>query len=456
MKKDYSNYLIFILIIIIVVIIIFLVLKNINKQNISLENLSSSEMNIAGCQNKESCIEYCSIPANNQKCANFVLQKDFKFFPFSPGNCQTNEECNEYCRDNKAECDYYANYTTKTIENIFNKNYSDIIIPVNSPEKEIVFYKLGSSHFFDSEINKEFENFKDIGINSYSFGFEVSYILGDVAYDINNSAYGIEIWPGYFKEWKSRASYLIGKAHLNELKSVYIISATDWDLWDSPQYTESVSKDALDKWVENYTKVIREVSQFAQSENVDVLIIGANPAMVKTNRETDNDYLNSVYEKLLQEMLKEARKWYTGKIGFDFGNIVGGNFIEFKKIPEIGKFDYVVISTSAIALDGDDPFKWTEKTLKAIEKAQEIVEKNNAEGIILGYEFSEFGSYKDLVNGQCKSIQPYALETRKMLYNELINQTKEHVVGYLPITTRLFACDSETILNVTKEWYEKL
>ncbi len=453
MKRDYATYIIFFLITIIFAMIIFFVFKNINKQEISSE--SSEKINLTGCQTKESCIEYCSKPENNQKCINFILEKNsFKFFPFSPGNCQNKNECDEYCAENKAECDYYANYSMKAIENIFNKNYSDIIIPVNSPEKEITFYKIGSSHFFDTEINKEFESFKEIGINSYSFWVEVSYILGDVAYDINPSEYGIELWPGYNIEWKSRASYLIGKTHLNKLKSVYIVSPTDWDSWYSPQYAESVSEETIDEWVENYTKVIKEVSQFAQSVNVDVLIIGANPAIVKTNREADNDYLNSVYEKLLQEMLKEARKWYKGEIGFDFGGSVSGTILEFKKIPEIGKFDYVVFTTTAKALDSDDPFQWTDKTLKVIEEAKQIAEKNSAKGIILGYEFGETDIIKSYA--PCESLKPYPLETRKIFYNELINKTKERVVGYIPITTPLFACDSETILEITKEWYKIL
>ncbi len=453
MKKDYSNYIIFILIIILFAMIIFFIFKNINKQEVFLE--SSEKINITGCQTKEFCMEYCSKPENNQKCVNFVLQKNsFKFFPFSPEDCKNKEECDKYCAENKDECDYYANYSIKAIENIFNKNYSDIIIPVNSPEKEIIFYKIGSSHFFDAEINKEFENLKEIGINSYNFGVEVSYILGDVAYDINPDEYGIEIWPGYFIEWKSRASYLLGKTHLNKLKSIYTVSPTDWDLWYSQQYTESVSKDALDEWVKNYTKVIREVSQFAQSVNVDILIIGANPAMVKTNREANNDYLNFVYEKLLQEMLKEARKWYNGEIGFDFGNGLSGTILEFREVPEIGKFDYVVFTTTAKAIDDSDPFQWTDKTLKIIEEAKQIAEKNSAKGIILGYEFGETDIIKSPV--PCESVKPYSLEKRKMFYNELINKTKEHVIGYLPITTPLFACDSETILEVTKEWYGKL
>ncbi len=453
MKREYENYLIFILITIILVIIIFLVVKNINKKEFSSE--SSEKINAEGCQDKESCMKYCSKPENNQKCVNFILQKNsFKFFPFSPGNCQNKNECDKYCAENKAECDYYANYSTKAIENIFNKNYSDIIIPVNSSEEEIVFYKIGSSHFFDTEINKEFENFKEIGINSYNFWVEVSYILGDVAYDIDPDEYGIELWPGYAIEWKSQASYLIGKAHLNKLKLIYSVSPTDWDSWYSPQYSESVSKETIDEWVENYTKVIREVSQFAQSVNVDVLIIGANPAIVKINREADNDYLNSVYEKLLQEMLKEARKWYKGEIGFDFGNSVGGTILEFKKVPEIGKFDYVVFTTTAKALDDSDPFQWTDKTLKIIEEAKQISEENSAKGIILGYEFGETDAGKSDV--PCESVKPYSVETRKMFYNDLINKTMEHVVGYLPITTPLFACDSETILEVTKEWYGKL
>ncbi len=454
MKKSYANYFIFILIAIILIMIIFLAVKNINKEEFSSGD--SEKINAEGCQDKESCMEYCSKPGNNQKCVNFILQKNsFKFFPFSPGNCQNKNECDKYCLENKAECDYYANYSAKAIENIFNKNYSDIIIPVNSSKEEIVFYKIGSSHFFDTEINKEFENFKDnIGINSYNFWVEVSYILGDVAYDIDPAERGIEFWPGYAIEWKSQASYLIGKTHLNNLKSVYSVSPTDWDSWYSPQYSESVSKETIDEWVENYTKVIREVSQFAQSVNVDVLIIGANPAIVKTNREADNDYLNSVYEKLLQEMLKEARKWYKGEIGFDFGNSVGGTILEFKKVPEIGEFEYVVFTTTAKALDDSDPFQWADKTLKIIEEAKQIAEKNSAKGIILGYEFGETDIGKSDV--PCESVKPYSIETRKMFYNELINKTKDNVVGYLPITTPLFACDYETILEVTKEWYERL
>ncbi len=465
MKRGYTNYIIAVLSIIILVMAVFLIFKNIEKQkpdsdssSISREGMpeeSSAETKIGGCQTRESCIEYCSMPENNQKCINFFTKKSNAkvFFPFPPGDCKNKEVCDNYCNKNKAECDYYTAYAAKAIENIFDKNESDIIIPVKSPEREIAFYKIGTSHFLDPRINREFENFKENGINAYSFPVEVSYLLGDVAYDINSTEYGIETWPGYFEAWKTGAAYLIGKTHLNGLKFIYTAGPTDWDSWYSPQYSEHMSKEMIDDWVKNYTQPIREVSQFAQSANVDVLIIGATPAIVKIKRNENNEYLNFVYEKLLQEMLKEARKWYKGEIGFDFGNGVSGTIIEFERIPEIGKFEYVVFSTSAKAIDTDDPFQWADKTLKIISEAEVIAKKNSAKGIILGYEFGE----TDVVNAaSCASVQPYNAETRKKFYNDFINQTKDYVIGFMPITTPLYACDYKLLFDVTKEWYKML
>lgn len=457
----YLKYITMALIAIIVVLSSLLVLDNIDPIKKEGQNKKdalaspNSATGITGCYSKEACVEYCKKPENYRRCFNFIISKYTarEFFPFPPGNCQNKEECNEYCEISMDECVYYKAYARETVKNAFEGNFSDIIIPVNYSAKEAGFYKITSSHFMDYNINKEFETFKKMGINSYSFWVEVSYILGDVAYSINTSNYG-KTWPGYFKEWKSRAAYLIGKAHLSKLKFVYFVSPTDWDSWESPQYPEPASKGMIDDWVRNYTQAIRVVSQFAQSAHVDVLVIGANPAIVKVKREASNEYLNSVYERLLQEMLKEARKWYKGEIGLEFGSDVSGSILEFKKVPEIGKFDYVFFATGAKHLESDDPAKWTSKALNVIEEAKKIAEKNSAKGIILEFEFGETDSRKPYE--ECESVKPYPLEARKMFYNELINKTKEHVIGYMPITTPLFACDSENLLQVTREWYERL
>ena len=42
-------------------------------------------------------------------------------------------------------------------------------------------------------------------------------------------------------------------------------------------------------------------------------------------------------------------------------------------------------------------------------------------------------------------------ETRIKLYNDLLNATKERVVGFMPVSLPLFACDSENLLKVTED-----
>ena len=107
-------------------------------------------------------------------------------------------------------------------------------------------------------------------------------------------------------------------------------------------------------------------------------------------------------------------------------------------------------TTTAKPLDESDPSEWAQQTLRAIEEAKKIAEKNNAEGIILLYEFEEFSKEQP-----CRSNEQYSEETRIKLYNDLLNATKEHVVGFMPVSTPLFACDSENLLKVTEEWYKK-
>ena len=185
-----------------------------------LNNVPNPPLNISGCNTKESCIDYCSYPENARKCLTFLTRRGVNPYvlPDAPGLCQNKEQCEAYCMENFAECEYYKAYEKGIVSGVFDNNYSDIIIPVPSQNQTVKFYKIASSHFGDKNIGREFERFKSMGINSYSFGGGGSYLMGgefvnDMGIYKEKSAneYGFE----------TRASYYIGKSHLNGFKFVY-------------------------------------------------------------------------------------------------------------------------------------------------------------------------------------------------------------------------------------------
>ncbi len=320
----------------------------------------------------------------------------------------------------------------------------------SSPEIQFDFYKGGGSHFVDFAIMREYRELKEMGINTYVVGGEALYVDGVIGIEVTDFS---KAWPLYYvKNWKARASYLMNKAHKDNMKTILSLGETDWGL-AAPKYTkipkEQVSQETIDLWLENYTRVVGNAAKFAEESKADIFVFGATQQMIRIEKpesetqESYDIYRNSLYEKFLREMLKEARKYYHGKIGVD---IASAGFGKVDFVPEVGKIDYILFNTVAHPLDVSDAYDWTELTLEEIENIKKVFKNSDIEGIALQFDFT----------GNCEYAEKYSKEERRKLYDDLIENTKDKLIGYIPLTTPLLSCDRDLLLEVLKEQYGKL